>query len=139
MIGKMLVAVAGAVATSLKLRRKPKHRHHRSTWSDRRSKPAKLRVYNDCSFQISLYWSVTTLAFAQAAAVAAATVAEYPGELNHLHTCQNAGSTMKGRCSSLALLGQDGCTCSVSGVTEAVSTTARAVPFAVVALLAFLT
>uniref|UniRef100_A0A383VWG0 von Hippel-Lindau disease tumour suppressor beta domain-containing protein n=1 Tax=Tetradesmus obliquus TaxID=3088 RepID=A0A383VWG0_TETOB len=52
----MLVAIAGALATPLKFRRKQKHRHHKSTWNDKRSKPAKLRVYNDCDFQISVYW-----------------------------------------------------------------------------------
>lgn len=68
----MLVAIAGALATPLKLRRKQKHRHHKSTWNDKRSKPAKLRVYNDCDFQISVYWSVTTATFEHAAAAAAA-------------------------------------------------------------------
>eukprot|EP00882_Tetradesmus_deserticola_P025935 GHRQ01028526.1.p1 GENE.GHRQ01028526.1~~GHRQ01028526.1.p1 ORF type:complete len:199 (+),score=26.08 GHRQ01028526.1:58-654(+) len=56
MIRKLLSAVVGVLATPIKLGRKLKHRHRKSTWNKRHSKPVKLRVYNDCSFLISVYW-----------------------------------------------------------------------------------
>ncbi|KAF6254715.1 hypothetical protein COO60DRAFT_1703205 [Scenedesmus sp. NREL 46B-D3] len=56
MIRKVLLAVAGILATPLKLGRKLRHRHPKSTWNDKYSKAAILKVYNECSFLISVYW-----------------------------------------------------------------------------------
>jgi hypothetical protein len=108
MMVQLLLAAAGGLATCIKLRRKRKHRHHKSTWSDKHSKPVKLRVYNDCSFLISLYWCVTTCGCTSSSSSSNSLL------LKHcmaqacslaLGMCLITGSTMKGRFNNLGRSG----------------------------------